>query len=190
MNGFGSARRIEAKGVSYILPLLKERAHDGQLVMLNKGPLARHLQETVGDAIFNSDPDRVWTVEIKVEQKKTGNLFLEIFSNRNLDRRANHAERGINPGWMFKCRADLLFYYFIDTDDLYVISLFRLQRWAFGFDDTMGRIWRYSQKRQGKYQQLNDTWGAVVPIADLPSDLIKHVHARQISLFECEEDAA
>lgn len=184
MTAFDDSRKVEAIGMSYLLPLVRERAHDGQFVMTSKGALAKHLQETCGDLMFNSDPDRLWAVEVKIEARRTGNFFFEVFSNRNLDRRADHAERGINPGWMFKLRADLLFYYFVDTDDLYVISLFRLQQWAFGSGDQGGKLWRYAQKRQGKYRQLNDTWGAIVPIGDVPALFCKHVKARQIPLFE------
>lgn len=188
MSGFDNARRVETQGMTLLLPFLKERAHDGQLIVTSKGALARHIQETIGDVIFNSDAERFYSVEVKIEARHTGNLFIEVFSNRNLDERGSHAERGINPGWIFKLRADLLFYYFVDSDDLYIIPLFRLQRWAFGSDDIPGKIWRYQQKRQSKYAQLNDTWGWIVPISDIPEAICKRVKARQISLFAEAED--
>ena len=183
MNGFHSAKRIEAQGMAMLWPFLREQAHDGQLVVTNKGPLARHLQETIGDVILNTDAERFYTVEVKIEAKYTGNLFLELFSNRNLDERSSNAERGINVGWLFKLRAELLLYYFVETDDLYLIPLYRLQRWAFGSGDVPGKIWRYPQKRQSKYQQLNDTWGWIVPISDIDAAICKNVKARQLSLF-------
>lgn len=183
MTAFVDSRRVESQGMALLLPFLRERAHDGQLIVTSKGALARAVQETIGDVIFNSDSERFYSVEVKIEARHTGNFFIEVFSNRNLDDRRSNAERGINPGWIFKLRSDLLFYYFVDTDDLYIMPLFRLQRWAFGSDDILGRIWRYPQKRQYKYTQLNDTWGWIVPIADIPTDICKRMNVRQIPIF-------
>ncbi len=74
----------------------------------------------------------MWAVEIKIEQAWTGNLFLETWSKRNLEDKASHAELGSAPGWLLKTRADLLLYYFLDTDDLVTLPVFRLKQWAFG----------------------------------------------------------
>lgn len=41
--------------MSVLLPFLHRRVHDGQLAVTSKGHLARHLQETVGDVILNTD---------------------------------------------------------------------------------------------------------------------------------------
>lgn len=183
MTAFDNSRKIETQGMTLLMPFLRERAHDGQLVVTSKGALARHLQETIGDVIFNSDSERFYSVEVKIEARYTGNLFIEVFSNRNLEQRCSNAERGINVGWIFKLRADLLFYYFVDSDDLYIIPLFRLQRWAFGNGDVPGNVWRYRQAKQSKYHQLNDTWGWIVPISDVPPAICKRVNARQIPLF-------
>jgi hypothetical protein len=184
MTAFDQTRKVEQRGMEVLLPLLQERAFNGQLVMFNKGALAKYLQQTIGDVGINTGPDRFYTVELKVESRKTKNLFLEMFSNRNLDDRASYAERGINPGWLVKLRADLLWYYFLDTDDLYILALFRLQQWAFGTGDQPGEIWNYPLKRQGKYQQRNETWGFCVPIADIPTRNCVHLSARQIPLFD------
>lgn len=191
MSGFEQARAIEAQAMVILLPFIKERAHDGRFVLCNKGPLARYLQETTGDAIFNSDADTVWTVEIKAERKFTGNFFLETWSNRNLDDRDNHARLGSNRGWLDKLRADLLFYYFLDCDQLYIINLFRLKSWAFGHDDEPARLERFPEKRQGRYQQRNDTWGRIVPIETVKREVgFRLVYPRQIELFPEDEVAA
>lgn len=182
MNGFDAARGVEARALVHLLPFLRERS-DGRLVLTNKSALARFLQETVGDALFNTGEDRLWSVEIKAEARETGNLFLEIWSNRNLENQVSHAMRGSNPGWLFKLRADLFFYYFLDTENLYIANLFKLQQWAFGCGEQTARIWRYPQRQQRKYDQENDTWGAIVPIADLSAIGLRRIHPRQIPMF-------
>jgi hypothetical protein len=187
MSAFNQARAVEAKGLAILLPMIEERAYDGRFVLCNKGPLSKRLQETVGDVIFNSDKDRVWTVEIKIEQTFTGNLFLETWSNKNLDDRLNHAEHGSNPGWLIKLVSDLLFYYFIDTDDLFIIDVFKLQQWAFGSGQTPGRIYQYREVKQGKFNQKNDTWGRLVPLQIIEKNVgfrLIHPLALQGSLME------
>jgi hypothetical protein len=170
MNGFDSARQVERRAVERLLPFLKERAYDGRFVLTNKGPLARHLQTTVGDVLLNSDPDQIWGIEIKAEEEERwGNFFLELFSNRKWG----------TPGWMVTLQSDLLFYYFLDTDRLYVMNLPRLQCWAF----SDGQLWRHPQKRQNKYAQLNDTWGACVPIKRIQREVgFKVLHPTQLQL--------
>lgn len=183
MNGFAQAQMVEARAMTILLPYLEERADDGRLVVCNKGPLARFLQETAGDVIFNCR-DRLYTVEIKAERKHTGRLFLETWSNRNLDCRNSHADRGCNPGWLYKIRADLLMYYFLDTDDLYTFDLFALKQWAFGGGDSRAHIHQHIEACQGRYEQANDTWGRVVNIDVLHKQVgFKHCKVQQLSLF-------
>lgn len=162
--GYRDSLKVEDEGLSVLFPFLKRLAHDGRLVLLNKGTMAHHLQRDTGDFILNSDEDEFWTVELKVEQNKTGNLFLETWSNKNLENRHSHLEYGSNPGWMLKLRSDLLFYYFLRADELYVINLFKLQRWAFGSAVAPARIYDFPEVKQRKYAQANDTYGRLVPL--------------------------
>jgi hypothetical protein len=103
------------------LPYLEERAFKGRIVSTARGTLARTLQQDFGDHLLNTDDRTVWAVEIKVEQAWTGNLFLETWSNRNLESKATHAELGSTPGWLIKTRADMLLYYFLDGDNLVTV---------------------------------------------------------------------
>lgn len=186
MNGFYNARLTEAKGMTILSPFLAEKS-DGHLVLLEKGPLARALQETLGDGIFQAPTGRAWSVEIKVEEDDLyGNLFLEMWSNRNLEHRERHIEFGSNVGWMQKLRADLLLYYFLNPDKLYVLDLFRLQQWAFGSKLTgqPGRIYAFPEKPQSKRSQANDTWGRCVPLTVLAKEVrYKLFYPRQLSLL-------
>lgn len=148
-----------------------------------KGTLARMLQGSFGDVLMNTGAETVWSVEIKVEQNWTGNLFLEAWSNRNLEDKASHAERGCNPGWLLSTGADLLMSYFLDTDDLVVVAMFRLKRWAFGSEDE-GGVYAWPEKRQGRYAQRNDSWGRCVPVDVIEREVgAKRLHVRQMTLF-------
>ena len=65
---------------------------------------ARTLQRSFGDFFINLDADTVRSLEIKVARHWTGNLFLETWSNLNLEDREAHAEHGSTPGWMVTSR--------------------------------------------------------------------------------------
>lgn len=188
MSGFARASKVEAEGNAILLPYLNELS-DGRLVVTNKGVLAKWLQECVGDVLMMNG-DEVQAVEIKTEREHTGNLFLETFSNRNLESRASHAERGQNPGWMFKIKSDLLLYYFLDRDWLYTLDVFELKRWFFGSGDKAGAFGSgaYREKRQGRFVQMNDTWGLCVPLRilrdELPKGAMRWTKVRQRTLAE------
>lgn len=192
MDAFARTCSVETQGRSILEPFLVEKA-DGRLVMFDKGAMARALQETVGDGVF-SENGRQWFVEIKTEQRFTGNLFLETWSNRNLKSRDNHAALGSNPGWLLKLKADLLLYYFLDNDHLYILDLFKLKRWAFalpGKSGNDGRLWDYCEVEQGATIQRNDTRGRIVPIADLAEEPgFRLLHPRDIAFASIGGKAA
>lgn len=184
MNAFDSARAVEAQSLAILLPYLKERAYDGRLVLTSKGVLARHLQERVGDIILNTDAETFYTIELKAERRETGNLFLEDWSNLNLDSRQSHADRGSNPGWLVKSTAQLLMYHFLDADTLHIFDMFKLQRWAFGSGESEPHIYAYRRQRQNQRAQANDTWGRLVPVAILHREIGgKKLRPKQIEMF-------
>lgn len=184
MSAFDDARSVEARSLRMLRPFLEDLA--GRYVLTDKGRLARFLQETCGDLLFNDDSGRLWGVELKAELAFTGNLFLETWSNRNLTDPQSHADRGSNPGWLTKVRADLLFYHFVDSDRLYILNLYSLKRWAFknrsqrGLSERAGRIrpehpagriYDFPEREQRKYDQPNDTWGRCVPVSVLIDEM-------------------
>jgi len=171
MNAFDAARGIEAQAMTLLFPYLQEES-GGRLVLTSKGTLSKWLQESVGDALLMRG-DVMEAVELKAEQRHTGNVFLETWSNRNLERREDHACRGQNPGWLMKVRADLLLYYFIDKDVLYSFDVFELKRWFFGQGEGTG-VWgsgRFQERCQRRYTQRNDTWGVIVPLRTLHDEM-------------------
>lgn len=104
-------------------------------------------------------PGREVRVELKCERRHTGNLFLETWSNRAFGRSRD--------GWMFTCKAHLLWYFFAGTGDLYAVDFPRLWEWAFGPPDGGGgRIYRFPE-RLTNCDQKNRTWGHCVPVSVL-----------------------
>ena len=185
MTSFDKTRVIEAQSLAILMPYLLEQSN-GRLVVTDKGHLARFLQDTVGDVMLNMPDGKLWSVELKAELKNPhGNFFFETWSNRNLEDRASHALRGSNVGWLAKLRADLLFYHFINDDDLYIFDFFKLKQWAFGANGQPGRLYGYQEKRQSKYPQPNDTWGRCAKISEVCRELKPRlIHPRQLTLLE------
>lgn len=170
-NAFDQARAVERRSRNIIEPLL-EQSTDGRFVYTDKGRLAREFQKKYGDVLINEkNSQELFSVEMKAEQKTSPNLFLEVWSNGSR----------YTLGWMFHCEADLLFYHFIDSDDLYIVKFQNLKRWFwFGIGPvrksgkamihTPGFL-RFNPKQQRSYIQKNDTWGSCVPISVISGEV-------------------
>ncbi len=149
---------IEKKGLQDILPFLLDKAYEGRIVFTNKGNLSEELQKMAGDALFNCENGKLWSVEFKVEENNIyNNFFLETWSNR----------QRFTLGWMYTLKADILLYYFLDEKNLYSINFLKLKEWAF----IKSNIYNYPEKCQNKYDQFNDTWGRCVPISIIQNQL-------------------
>lgn len=190
--GVANCLAVEARGMAILSKFLRDHAsQEGQYVVIDKGPLAKSLQETIGDILYNRKRDAgLRSAEIKIEQDFTGNLFLETWSNyvfESVDRRAAHPP---NPGWMFKSNADYLWYYFLDRDYLFVCNLIALQQWAFGKIESVGgksrlvnqNLFKYREVAQGRTVQSNRSFGRLVPIETLQATTIpiKILHPRAL----------
>jgi hypothetical protein len=168
INAFNQARKIEAVGMQHLLPFFKEHSFEGRFVLTDKGPLARELQKMAGDVILTHHNGDTLAIECKIEKSSDyGNFFLETWSNRSR----------FTLGWMFTIQCAFLFYLFLDKLDLFIIPMQPLRVWAFAAPSKLvqcgtGRLFDYPEKRQGKYTQLNDTWGRCVPIHDLLSEIL------------------
>lgn len=177
-NAFEQARGVEAISREILHPFIEQRALNGQYITTDKGRLARELQKTVGDVLMNGADGRLFAVEIKAERKNEySNLFLEIWSN--LSR--------YTPGWMLTLDCDVLFYHFIEDDDLLIIDFQKLKHWAFRQEASktphrIGNIWKFPLRKQKRYSQLNDTHGACVPISVLREEVgIREFHPAALS---------
>lgn len=190
MNAFDCARAVEDRSRARLYPYLAAQS-DGRFVLVQKGPLAQELQETVGDVLLNvgGNDGAMFSVELKAEEDARETLFLETWSNLNTADKASFEARGSNPGWMLKSRAAFLFYHFLSTDDLFVFRLWRLHRWAFGDSlERPGRAHRIHDFRrvtQRKRQQRNTTVGHSVPLAVLE----REVGFRRVNLADLAQEA-
>lgn len=194
MNGYESARGVEAEAMVALKPFLAEHS-DGHFVLIEKSPLAKVLQETIGDVLFNHrSMGRMVSVEIKAERRHTGNLFLESWSNLNVGSEENWEAHGCNPGWLLKIHPTLIFYYFLDDDRLYIIRAYRLFKWAYATPSQTGgvgatRVHDFRMLEQSKYAQRNRTCGHIVPLDVIREEVgFQLVHPRQLELWR--RDAA
>jgi hypothetical protein len=63
------------------------------------------------------------------------------------------------------------------------LPVFRLKQWSFSSGEE-GGIYRWPEKRQGRYVQANDSWGRCVPVDVLEQEVgAKRAKVRQMSLF-------
>ena len=144
---FSVACEVEKAGCDIILPYIESKGFK-VIPFANK-----HLQQ-YGDYIVQNG-DKPKTIEIKTENKHTGNFFFETWSNRKWH----------TLGWIFTIQADWLFYYFQDKYILYFMQVKSLKDCLF----IDGLLWKYPEVEQGKYNQRNDTWGRIVPVDEIMS---------------------
>ena len=151
MNAFKQASEIETVAKAEILPWLLMRSE-----RVDEVPPGLFLQRLAGDFILTMGGKK-FGFELKAEERHTSNLYLEVWSNLP----------ELTPGWLITSRADYLGYYFLDLKVLYIARMRQLQHWAFGADGKPGQIYRFPEKQQSKYSQLNYTTGRCVPVGEL-----------------------
>jgi len=193
---FYDCRRIEALGLKMAERFLER--HGADYILVEGGQTAKFLQQIAGDIIARMPKNRrFWAIEVKTEREnRWGNIFIEWFSNRNLEDRNSHGCRGTSMGWFAELRSDLLWYQFLDSQEIHIFDLFALQRWALWTppedrEQRHPRIFQYNLKPEGITNQKNDTWGFCVPQKDIatiagPDGLVpyKKFHPDQYELFK------
>jgi hypothetical protein len=159
MNAFrNECLPIEQQSWDVLEPYLKQRSFEGRFVRTAKGPLALELQKSVGDVLVNASREDFTCIEVKAELKHTGNLFLERWSNRKF----------FTPGWFETLKTDLLWCHFLDVDTVYELRFAKLRQWMYWHDGRGHPLaHRFEIAKQGKYEQLNDTWGYIVSVEHL-----------------------
>lgn len=178
MSAFVQACRVEDRSWDLLEPYLKARSFDGRFVRTSKGPLSLELQKSVGDALVNTDRQTVYGIEVKAEERHTGNLFLERWSNRSR----------FTPGWFETLSTDLLWCHFLDQDVVYEMAFGRLRQWLYWHTGRgHPKCHTFELAKQGKYEQLNDTWGYLVPLRELrDSNLIRREFHPEFELHQQE----
>lgn len=152
-----TSNEVEAAGLVMVNPLLKTW---GEVYDTNKMPQNIKRQKTLGDRIIAHPSGVLITVEIKTEQRETGNLFLETWSNRTSD------ERYKKRGWFDTLETDLIVFVFLDTCKAYRLDFPKLRLWW--ESEANWNKYRWAQAGASwRGEQKNNTWGHPVPIADL-----------------------
>lgn len=175
MGALNKALSVETRGKKIIYDYLEFKNNSyAQIYDKFDGVCEKTMQKHGDFIMFHKNGKMDW-IEVKVEEEnRHGNFFIETFSNKNISSISNHYERASTPGWIYTSRAGWIFYYFINSDELFMLPLFELKKWLLGEDETnIGHpvIDRYKEKSQDKYVQLNDTWGRCVPITDVLNQL-------------------
>jgi hypothetical protein len=106
-------------------------------------------QQAKGDYMGRHTDEGCKNFEMKAEQRWTGNLFLEEWSNRTFDPKYRKL------GWMFNLTAcDYVVYHFLDTGDAYIIDMANLRKVDYP----------KNQWRQIESEQRNTTCGFLVSL--------------------------
>ena len=183
MQGYRQSREVEATGLRDVLDFI---AYFARYTTTDGGLLGEWIQKNCRDVLanirsFDTEGKAVFgpgfTIELKVEAaNKYANFFLETWSNRTFGRQT--------VGWAYTCKSDALFYYFAEEKDLYILPFARLWEWAF----VGGNIWKWPEKVQDKYSQLNTTCGRPVPIEEIRRAVgFRFYHMREDGLWVLKE---
>lgn len=130
-----------------------------------KQGLVRDLQKAVGDAILLKDGKIHRTVDFKCERRSSRNVFVETYSNLDLEGR-------LAPGWLHHLQTDEIWYLFADTGALHRLCLPALRAWLGEVTDAPDgrrqvRLMGFREVLQQTHAQRNRTVGRLVPLAAL-----------------------
>lgn len=145
INSFEKCRQTELKGLAELIPFANY--YKVQLIP-TEGQF--YFQKSLGDAI-RIKHGQYKTVEYKIEEKWTGRLYVEEWSNLCTTNSALST-----PGWLRTCGSDYIWYYFRDKKLLYTTKPNRLKKLVEENNFTM--------LKQTKHKQKNEAWGYVIPV--------------------------
>jgi hypothetical protein len=163
---------VERYAASWVFPFLQSQLPDGYVV--KPVPQSIEMQHRYGDKWLTSAKHlEAIEAELKAEEKHTGNLFVETWS----DIRNGH------HGWLYHYSDETrLAYAFNDTHTLYTCKIGELRKWAHGEGyESAIRIEDFRPVEQQKYTQKNLTVGRLVPVEVF---LLEVAGAR---VYECSE---
>lgn len=117
---FSDCQAVELAGLTVLVPFLNRFSTEPRQLITDECE-----QKTIGDLKCHFRKLGSTSVELKIERRFTGNLFIETWRNR---------EWG-TPGWLHTCHADQLAYYFLDEDRLITCGMSALRHWCIGKAD-------------------------------------------------------
>lgn len=150
-----STDETEERGRQLVAPLIGGWVKPGTAVLDTHRTRQPALwQRTWGDYLFVSPSDVLLSLELKVEERFTGNMFVETFSNQTTDPRFERS------GWVYTLNSDALVCVYLDVAAAFAVNMPRLRRWC--LED--GHLFDYPQKTPRR-EQRNRTIGHPVPYA-------------------------
>lgn len=171
LSAIEQCRATEADGLAWVCELIRQARLP---VIENKSLGAERdsvyeAQQKLGDVVTWLPEFGAAYLEVKVEQRHTGNLFLEAWSNLT-------SGRFRNQGWMAKSLADFVLFTFLDTGDIYVAKFAPLFDWFYVNNADA----KYRRTEQRKHEQRNRTVGTICPIPDVKQAVgIDHLRCKR-----------
>ena len=171
-----STRYTEKLGKKIVVPwLILQGYHVEDLDHKHRNSsqaVRERIGKNTGDFALEKDGKKSYA-ELKVEERYTGNIWVEDW-----------ADYLKSVGWLIYLKnAKHLLCYFLDTDTLFWLDWPRFKEWVLSNKE------RFEWRHQGKHPQRNDTTAYLVPISDIPSDLITK-YAPQADLLPALSAAA
>ena len=148
MSSFSTCQKTEQDSKRALVPVVIKRFNTSP----SEIPENYRAQEG-GDWFVRNDFGQVVSIELKSEHRYTGNIFLEIWSNFNTQRK----------GWFLTSHANEIWYHFLDTNMLYIVGLEKLRQWVLQGERILGS----KEVDQKKHSQRNLTKGRLMPCRDL-----------------------
>lgn len=116
----------------------------------------KHYQAIDVDILLQIENLPIFKGEIKTDRNdKTGNVFIEIISNIE--------KNGDKSGWLYYCKADYLFYYFVNTKILYMIRFDTFKEWFLNNSHKFKTVSNKTSVGNSEYT----SYGKLVPITEL-----------------------
>lgn len=110
----------------------------------------KYYQQQDIDYVVHFKNGTVKTVELKTDTYISGNIFFETMS----------AVETNSIGCMYKSKADYLFYYFINTKELYIFDFDKYREW---FKQNKSHFYLKRLKNKGKYCGTYTSEGYTIP---------------------------
>lgn len=151
IDSFTSSVSVESAGIPFAVGILESIGFEVFLVSHDG------LQMLGVDAVL-SKGGKQYLADFKIEKRYTGNLFLELWSNRNPFRP--------KVGWAVDSMCDYVVYCFLDVRKVFVLHKESMLKF-------LESNWkRYTEVTQRAYAQVNVTTGVIVPVEDLASCIV------------------
>lgn len=138
--------KVSSTGIEVVTKLLSDSPRIASIINAENHKLFRYLDI---DLIVTKKTGEVITIEIKTDTHTTGNLYIELKSNIEHN----------TQGWLYKSKADYIYYYFTKTNQLIAIDLESLQDHLRDF-----RGYKYTFNQTTVQGTKYTTLGVLIPI--------------------------